>query len=194
MADPLVGEIQIFGFNFAPYGWAQCYGQLMNINQNTALFSLLGTYYGGNGTSTFGLPDFRGRVAIGQGQGPGLTDRVMGEDGGTETVTLNILQIPPHTHAITGVAVNMMASSQPATQPNPTSTVNTLAAFNDPAVSAINNAYNNIAPDVTLNTGAAAGISGTIGITGTNLPFSTMQPTLGLNYCIALYGQFPMRN
>src|ERR1700682_3977139 len=98
MADPFVAEIRIFPFNFAPRGWAFCSGQILPISQNTALFSLLGTQYGGNGTSNFALPNFQGKVAIGQGQGPGLTPRSVGETGGEQFVTLNGNQLPPHTH------------------------------------------------------------------------------------------------
>lgn len=193
MSESLVGEIQIFGFSYPPYGWAPCDGRLLAITQYTALFSLLGTNYGGNGTSTFALPDLRGRVAIGQGQGPGLTDRVIGENGGSESETLNITQIPAHTHALVGAGGPLKASSQVGTQPAPSATVNTLAAFEDVTLGATNFAYNNAAPDVALNVGASA-ISGTIGYMGSNMPFSTMQPTLGLNYCISIYGQFPVRN
>ncbi len=99
--DPFIGEVELFGFNFAPVGWMTCDGQLLPISQYTALFSLLGTYYGGNGTSNFALPDLRGRVPVNQGQGPGLTPKTIGQPGGTETTTLSILQMPAHTHAIT---------------------------------------------------------------------------------------------
>ena len=98
MADPFLGEIRVTGFNFAPRGWALCDGQLLPINQNTALFALLGTQFGGNGQTTFALPDLRGRVPIHQGQGPGLTPRTIGETGGAESATLNVAQLPPHTH------------------------------------------------------------------------------------------------
>src|SRR6202046_114798 len=104
MSSPFVGEIEIFGFNFAPLGWAPGQGQLMPISQNTALFSLLGTQFGGDGKSTFGLPNLQGAIPVSQGQAPGLTPYNMGETGGTETVTLNINAIPSHAH-------NMAASS-----------------------------------------------------------------------------------
>src|SRR6476469_8648149 len=98
MTQPFLGQIQPFGFGFAPRGWALCNGQIMSISQNTALFSLLGTMYGGNGTTTFALPDLRGRIPISFGQGPGLTPRDQGEMGGEETVTLLSQQMPMHTH------------------------------------------------------------------------------------------------
>src|SRR6478735_609918 len=104
MADPFVAEIRIFGFNFAPKGWAFCDGQLLPISQNTALFSLLGTFYGGDGKSTFALPDMAGNVAVGQGQGAGLSDYVLGQQSGSDTVTLIQTEMPQHTHALQGVA------------------------------------------------------------------------------------------
>src|SRR5438477_8882632 len=102
MSEPFLGEIRMFGFNFAPVGWAMCNGQLLPISQNTALFSLLGTQYGGNGQSNFALPDLRGRVAMGFGQGPGLSPRVQGETGGEEAVVLTAATMPAHTHGLTG--------------------------------------------------------------------------------------------
>src|SRR5687767_15435882 len=99
MADPFVAEIRMFGFNFAPTGWAQCNGQILPISQNTALFSLLGTYYGGDGKSTFALPDLQGSTAIQPGQGPGLSNRDLGEIGGAEFVTLLQSEMPVHSHA-----------------------------------------------------------------------------------------------
>lgn len=103
MSDPFIGQISLFGFNFPPRGWATCSGQILPIAQNTALFSLLGTTYGGDGRTTFALPDLRGRVPIHQGQGPGLSDYVIGQAGGQETITLLESQMPPHTHDLFGV-------------------------------------------------------------------------------------------
>src|SRR3954463_7544228 len=108
MADPFVAEIRVFGFNFAPKGWALCDGQLLPLSQNTALFSLLGTFYGGDGKSTFALPDLQGRAATHQGQGSGLRNRFLGEESGAETVTLLQTEIPAHTHA-------PKATAEPAT-------------------------------------------------------------------------------
>src|SRR6266480_4308295 len=100
MSEPFLGEIRTFGFNFAPRGWAQCNGQLLSISQNTALFSLLGTTYGGNGQTTFALPDLRSRVPIHQGQGPGLSQYSIGQSAGNESVTLNQSQMPAHIHPV----------------------------------------------------------------------------------------------
>ena len=103
--DPFIGELRQFGFNFAPNGWALCQGQLLSISQNAALFSILGTQYGGNGTSNFGLPNLQGTVPIGQGSGPGLTPFVTGETGGQQTHTLTANEMPQHSHALNALAV-----------------------------------------------------------------------------------------
>jgi microcystin-dependent protein len=192
MSESLTGEIQVFGFNFPPYGWSLCNGNIYPISQNSALFALLGATYGGNGSSTFAIPDLRSRVAINQGQGPGLSYRELGERAGTESHTMTYSEMPIHTHVLSGGGTTFMASSQPATQPAPSNTVNTIAAFNDPAFAAINNVYNGVTPDVALN--GFSNLSGTIGVTGNGQSFSMMQPTLGLNYSICLYGVFPARN
>src|SRR4051812_1587744 len=108
MAEPYIGEIMMFAGNFAPRGWALCDGSLLSISQNTALFSILGTTFGGNGQTTFGLPDLRGRLPMHPGQGPGRTGRTLGESGGAETVTLNTTQMPAHTHTASAtVAINV---------------------------------------------------------------------------------------
>jgi microcystin-dependent protein len=167
LSEPFLGEIRIFGFNFAPRGWAFCQGQIMSIQQNAALFSLLGTMYGGNGTQTFALPDLQGRVAVGQGNGPGLTPRVIGEITGVESVILNSQQMPQHNHA-------QPVTNGPATTTRPHSTV-----------PAAGGSY------------AAAGDGGAFVATspaGGSLPFSIVQPLLVINYCIALQGIFPSRN
>jgi microcystin-dependent protein len=172
MSEPFIGTIVAFGFNFAPRGWATCQGQLMSIAQNTALFSLLGTTYGGNGQVTFGLPDFQGRVAMGQGNGPGLTPRVMGEEDGQESVTLIISQMPMHTHPL-------MASTNGPNDSIPSTT----CYLGAPSASI----YYNGSPDTSLNPGA-------LGIQGGSQPHQNMQPTLCINYCIATEGIFPSRN
>jgi microcystin-dependent protein len=192
MAEGILGEIQIYGFNYPPRGWMLCAGQLLPLRQYTAVFSLLGTYYGGDGQTTFQLPDLRSRVAMGQGQGQGLTDRSIGENGGAENVTLNILQLPMHTHTLTGGGGTVRVSSANGTQPGATPTVNTLGGFEDTTLSATNNAYNSTTPDIALNTGPA--LSGTIAPQGGNQPFNMMQPTLGLNFSICMEGVFPQRN
>lgn len=173
-----IAQIIMFAGNFAPRSWAFCQGQLLSIAQNTALFSLLGTTYGGNGQTTFGLPDFRGRIAIGTGQGPGLPNMSLGQQGGAASVTLTINNMPAHNHtAVTTVgATSLNASSE---EP----------AGNIPATQ-VNNFY---APANTAN-GALGGVSTTVGIAGGSQPFDNHPPYLGMNYVICLFGLFPSRN
>lgn len=175
--DNFLGEVRIFGCNFAPYGWATCSGQLMAIAQNTALFSLLGTQYGGDGRVTFGLPNLQGQAAIGQGQGPGLSLYVIGQQGGSELVTLNSSQSGPHTH-------NVNCSTNDGTNPAPNDSVLSLSG----ADSRANVAY------VTGTTGPFVNMGATqLGLIGGNQPHNNVSPYLTLNYCIALQGVFPSR-
>mgnify|MGYP004701633713 CR=1 FL=1 len=169
--DPFIGQIQAFGFNFAPKGWALCNGQLMSISQNTALFSLLGTTYGGDGRVTFGLPDLRGRSIVGAGQGPGLSLIDQGEMSGVETVTLLQNNLPPHNHPVT-VAVNTAAGEE--------SDSTLYLASHDGAFSE--------AP-----TGSAVLKGVTSAPVGNGQPFSNRNPYLGINVCIALQGIYPSR-
>ncbi len=174
--DPFLGEIRILPFNFAPYGWAFCNGQLMSIAQNSALFSLLGTTFGGDGIQTFALPNFQGRFPMHWGQGVGLTYRALGEAGGNELVTMNTLQMPQHTHSVTP-----MASSGLATQTAPNGGV--LAA----GLGSKEARFANESGDVQM----AAFNSGS---TGNNQPLPIMNPFLAISFCIALQGIFPARN
>jgi len=168
--DPFIGELRLFGFNFAPRGWALCQGQLMSISQNTALFSLLGTMYGGNGQTTFGLPDLRGRAAISFGQGPGLASYEQGQPGGVEQVTLLAGQLPAHNHTV--------SASSAATGKNP--------ANSFPAYTADASTYGSTA-DLTMNPAMVGG-------GGNAQPVAVASPYLVLNWCIALEGIFPSRN
>ena len=168
-----MGEIRMVGFNFAPTGWAKCEGQLLSIAQNTALFSLLGTTYGGDGQTTFGLPDLRGRVPLGPGQGPGLTNRDLGEQGGAENVTLTTSEMPIHSHSLIG-------TNTTATNARPLG--RTLAKV-DPVTT---NAYVDVAPDAPMEPGS-------IGNAGASQPHENMQPYLGVTFIIALQGIFPSR-
>lgn len=180
---PFVGEIGIAGFNFAPTGWAFCNGQLLPISQNTALFSLLGTFYGGDGKSTFALPNLQGAVAIHQGQGPGLSEHFLGESSGSETFTLLESEMPAHSHG--GQASGQTASlTQPAT--TQAGTTNTPEA-GVPANSGTRLRY---AP--TAN-GSMAPYTLSTQVAGGGLPFSQLQPYLTLNFMIALQGVFPPR-
>ncbi|HYG57718.1 MAG TPA: tail fiber protein [Symbiobacteriaceae bacterium] len=174
MADPFVAEIRIVGFNFAPRGWAFCDGQLMPISQNTALFSLLGTTYGGNGKSNFALPDLQGKAPMHPGQGPGLSLRDLGESAGTSTVTLLESEMPVHTHA-----TNCSSGDPTASRPNGM-TWSKVDQGNPPAYGPLNN-------PVTMHPWA-------LGPTGGSLPHNNSQPYLTLNFIIALQGVFPPRS
>lgn len=169
MSAPFVAEIRMFGFNFAPTGWAQCNGQLLPISQNTALFSLLGTFYGGDGKSTFALPDLQGNVPIHQGQGQGLSERFIGEMSGSTNVTLLISETPFHTHGY-------FCSEEVNNENGPA----------DRWFGAGETRYAAIANQVTLAPQA-------ISIAGGSLPHNNMMPYLVVNFCIALQGVFPPR-
>lgn len=171
-----LASILFFAGKFAPRNWAFCNGQLISIASNTALFSLLGTTYGGNGTTTFALPNFQGRVPIGTGTGPGLPSVNLGQLSGNPTVTLTTAQIPAHTHAATAAVAAASTNGSSATP-----------AGNIFAASAAN-AYG------TTANGSLAGATLTLGLAGSSQPFSVQQPTLGLNFLICQYGFFPSRN
>lgn len=193
MSDPFIGQIQQFGFNFPPQGWASCNGQLLSIAQNTALFSLLGTQYGGNGTNTFGLPDLRGRMAVNFGQGPGLSNYVIGQAGGTESVTLTTAQLPSHTHGVTNKAGYLNASDAKATSQEPTAGA-ILGRGVDAKFNAVPRIY--LPAGTTPNLALGLNIAGSIdiGATGNNGPVSVLSPYLAVNVSIALQGIFPSRN
>jgi microcystin-dependent protein len=171
MADPFVGEIRIFGFNFAPTGWAQCNNQLLPISQNTALFSLLGTFYGGNGQTTFALPGLEGSVPIHQGQGAGLSEYFIGQSGGSQFVTLLQSEMPIHNHSMNG-----LNDDADIKIPDPTRVL---------AKSSGGNIYTS-PPNTNMNLQACS-------ISGGSLPHNNMMPYLTLNFCIALQGVFPAR-
>lgn len=168
-----VGEIRAFAFDFVPSGWAKCEGQLLQISQYSALFSLIGTAYGGDGRTTFGLPDLRGRVAISQGSGLGLTNRNIGTKGGEEVVALNTLEMPSHTHAAL-INVNSATGNQ-------TSPTNHFFA-SDPR----EKQYSSTVSNKTMNASSV-----TVQSQGGSQPHQNMQPYLTVNYCIALTGIFP---
>lgn len=177
MGQQFLGEIRLMSFNFAPKGWTPCNGQLLSIQQNTALFSLLGTFYGGDGVRTFGLPDLRGRVPLHMGQPNGRPFYTIGQIGGVENVTLLQTQIPTHIHF--AGAVNSPGVSQHAT--------NSLLAQSRGNSTVDQRGYTSATATTTLNPGS-------ISNTGNNLPHSNMQPYLVMNYCVALQGIFPSRS
>jgi len=174
MADPFLAEIRIFPFNFAPTGWAFCNGQLIPISQNTALFALLGTYYGGDGKSTFALPNLQGNAPMHPGQGQGLSQRFLGEMSGVESITLLQSEMPVHTHFV--MAQNLPVGG--VTTPSNTATLNRPAS---------GNLFNVVNPTPTPMAFQE------ISLTGGGLPHNNMQPYLTLNFCIALQGVFPQR-
>jgi microcystin-dependent protein len=178
MSDKFVAEIRIFPFNFAPTGWALCDGQLLPISQNTALFSLLGTTYGGDGKSTFALPNMQGNTPMQQGQGPGLSPRFEGEQGGEQNVTLIQTEMPAHAH-------NALADG-PGNTPLPTPVGNAWA-------SGLKGAASLYTPSGTSNNDVQMNPVSALSITGGNLPHNNMMPYLTLNFCIALIGIFPPR-
>lgn len=177
MSEPFLGEIMMAGFNFAPRGWALCNGQLLSIAQNTALFSLLGTTYGGNGTQNFALPNLQGRTPMQQGQGPGLSSRQLGETGGVENVTLNSAQIPGHTHAL-------KATTASATTAAPEGAIWAVSGSRRSTT----NLYTNAA-------GAGAVMnSQVLAPVGSSQPHNNMPPFMTVSFCIALQGIYPSRN
>ena len=168
MAQPYVGEIRMFGGNFAPAGWMFCEGQLLPISENETLFNLIGTTYGGDGQSTFALPDLRGRLPIHMGQGSGLSNRVIGENGGVESVTLTTSQIPAHSHV-------PQAHSGSGNQSSPANGVWAGSSLNE---------YSASAPNVNLNAAAS-------GLDGGSQPHDNFMPYLCVNFIISLFGVFP---
>ncbi|WP_259068128.1 phage tail protein [Mucilaginibacter sp. X4EP1] len=177
--EPYLGEIKMFGGNFAPSGWALCNGQLLSISQYAALFSILGTTYGGNGVQTFALPNFQGRAPLHWGTGLGLTNRTIGEASGTENVTLLTSQIPAHNHLIN-------ASTTVATQVLPSNFI--LAQSVDAAAGGT---PSNFIESASANTTMAPT---SLSMTGSSLPHNNMQPYLVVTFIIALVGVFPSRN
>ena len=172
-AEPFIGQISIYAFNFAPRGWMPCDGRLLPIAQYQALFALIGTTYGGDGRTTFALPDLRGRIVVGAGNGPGLTPRTIGEMSGTETNTLLISNLPPHNHSINAVS----------TEGNQNSPTGNLLAD----TKTLDKEYSNAAANTIMNPSM-------VGITGNGTPVNNMQPYLSIGYYIATVGIFPSRD
>lgn len=173
MDNIFLGEVRLFGGNYAPYQWAFCNGQLLPINQYTALFSILGTNYGGNGTTNFGLPNFQTNIPVGTGDGPGLTPRVSGEQFGEQGTTLLVQNLPSHNHIIN-------ASTTVGTASTPTANI-----FSDKGRGDFD--FTTAAPNVMMSPLA-------VGVTGSSQPASNIQPVLALNFIIALDGIFPPRS
>lgn len=199
MSDPFIGEIRMFAGTFAPRGWAFCQGQLLAISNNSALFSILGTTYGGNGQTTFGLPNLQSRTPVGTGTGAGLSNVVLGQIGGVENVTLTTNQMPAHNHTValsgTGTAnIAQGASSANGNTPTPGPTT---VVSKVPNGLANLNAFSTAAPDTTLLPASgtvSVTVSGDTSIAGANSAVPVVQPYLGMNFIIALEGIYPSRN
>lgn len=191
MTNPFLAQIELFAGNFAPRGWAFCEGQLLPISQNSALFSILGTTYGGDGRTTFALPDLRGRSGMHPGTGPGLSTRKLGQKTGTETTTLNSTQMAAHNHVVinrlSGVAAIEVSESE-GEESSPTSGYL--------ATTPSGNSYYLDETDGSHLAGASGDVGGSASLlnTGSATPYNNRQPFLGLNYVIALQGVFPSRS
>lgn len=181
--EGVIAYVTLFAGNFAPKNWAFCQGQIINIASNTALFSLLGTTYGGNGTTTFALPDLQGRVAVGAGQGPGLSYYALGQKGGQESVTLLGGNLPLHTHPMTVSAKMPAASTVSGTTP--------VSAVYGPDESGAAAPYTQNPPNALMQAYPA---QLTTNPTGSSAPFSIIHPVLALNYVICMYGIYPQRS
>lgn len=185
MAEPYLGQIEAFAFDFAPKGWALCAGQLLSVAQNQALFSLLGTSFGGNGTTTFALPDLRGAAAMGQGSGVGLTPRTVGQVLGEENHTLTAAETPMHQHAL-NVISNPNTTQNVSTPDNTAVLSQTTGIAADGQPLSFNIYVADPAPNQALN-GAVIGATG-------GQPHNNQMPSLAVNFCIALSGIFPSRS
>jgi microcystin-dependent protein len=199
MQDGTLGEIRMFGGNFAPQYWAYCQGQSMSISVNTALFSILGTIYGGDGQQTFNLPDLRGRVPVGTGQGVNTDNVVLGAKSGNNNVALTTTNMPAHTHAatISPLTAKLNAATTNASIATPTagSSLATPGSLSGRTFTP-SLGYDTAAPSVGLNANSVTISGGSIqvGISGSGLPFSIMPPYLGMNYIICIQGMYPSRN
>jgi microcystin-dependent protein len=183
MSDPFIGEIKMVGFNFAPRSWANCDGQLLSISSNTALFSLLGTTYGGDGETSFGLPDLRGRVPIHVGNGAGLSSRSWGQKAGAETHTLTVNKMPSHNHTVT-VDGTLPVSSSVGNKTSPVDNVQATA----------NDGEGNYAEPATANGNQALQATGTTDNSDSNQSVNHMPPFLSIRFVIALQGLYPPRD
>lgn len=209
--DPFVGEISYVAFNFAPEGWFKCDGQILPINQYQALYALIGTSYGGNGTTTFALPDMRGRVPVHQGQHPGGSAYTLGQTGGIENTTLTVNQLPAHTHSATATSATNSSVTPGATVTSTLKAVNSDADQKTASGNALanakglNSAYSSAAPNVSMNTASVETTLNGLGITtttnttvnvaptGNSQPLPLMQPYTVVNCIIAWNGVFPSR-
>jgi microcystin-dependent protein len=186
--EEFIGVVKVFAGNFAPRGWQLCNGQILSIAQNSALFAILGTTYGGNGQTTFALPDLRGRATVGWGQGPGLSNYALGQISGTENTSILTSNMPAHNHVATST-LTLNASNAAATVGTPV-TGNALGAGKDINTDAVS-MYTTSTPNIPL---AGGSVATTTALNGGNIPISILQPTIAMSYIICLEGIFPSRN
>jgi len=179
---PLIGSVDMWASNFAPRGWSFCSGQLVAISTSDTLFSLLGTIYGGDGRTTFGLPDLRGRIPIGEGRGPGLTNHVLGQSGGSETITLSEASLPIHNHAMVGSFTPRAGAGTG------------LTLDKDPSDKYYGQAEDSIYTDSTGTGMGPSPVTINVENAGSSQPVEILQPYLGVNYIIAVEGEYPSRN
>lgn len=193
--EAFIGTILPWAVNWAPVGWLPCNGQQLAINQYQALYSLIGTTYGGNGTTTFNLPDLRGRVPVGMGQQPGGTNFVIGTTGGAENSTLTAMQLPAHNHTFSGTAnVSVGAPANAAAPTTNTPAANTSLSVAKDSTGDVANIYNTNPPTLmTATMSSTATVSGTTGVSGNGLPFTNLQPYQVINYIICVEGLYPSR-
>lgn len=194
--EVFIGTIQSFAFSFAPSNWALCNGQTLSLSQYQTLFALIGVTYGGNGQTTFMLPNLQGRLPLGQGNGLGLTQRVIGEISGTENVTATLNNLPNHTHALTGItASTTLQLANPASNPvnTPTAT-NSFIGTSGTGPGAANIYSDQIGASPVSLQGVTTTVNGTVSPTGGGMPMAIMNPFLAINFSIALQGYFPSRN
>ena len=189
MAFPYIGQIILVAFDFAPAGWAKCDGSLLPIAENESLFFLIGTTYGGDGESTFAVPDLRGRLAVGMGTGPGLSTMFIGEASGFEDVTLTTNQLPSHLHALTGQPTASLACKNgPGNSRSPVGNVPAIEAAGSTML------FSSGTPDSNMSSAAIPAVIANSGATGSATPHTNMQPFLTLNYCISLFGEYPSQS
>lgn len=184
--EPYIGEVKLFAFNFAPKMYAQCNGQILSISSNTALFALLGTTYGGNGQTTFALPNLQGRFPIGQGSGSGLPSHTIGEMSGYVSTTLLSANLPSHIHTLNSMQAKIKVNGSNGGENAPDGSF--------PGMNTSSAAYASASVAGQFMAGAAIAVGGTTDISGSNSPLNIQNPYLTMNYCIAQYGIFPSRN
>lgn len=189
--DPFFGQIQAFAFNFPPRGWQTCSGQLLPIATNQALFALLGTYYGGDGRTSFALPDLRGRTIVGMGEGPGLSNIIIGETGGAEQITLATSNMPAHMHLLNSASVQTVIQTVDNTNESSDSNNGGNVLGTSGSMPSI---YRESASGNDHLGGVTSTISGMTSVIGSSMPFDSRSPFLGMNYCIAVEGIFPPRD